>query len=94
MSDRDKGYKTEGNKMGLIQIEKNDVIATKEGQTIRVMAVYMNGDVLSRIEGVDDSEASPMRRPVFANQIARILRKALKSDGLKAQESAEQKAGA
>jgi hypothetical protein len=35
-----------------------------------------------------------MRRPVFANQIARILRKALKSDGLKAQESAEQKAGA
>jgi hypothetical protein len=62
--------------MGLITIDRNDIIATKDGQTVRVLSVYYNGDALSKIEGIDDSEASPMRRPVFAAQIARVLRKA------------------
>ena len=74
--------------MSLITIDKNDVILTKGGQQIRVMAVYMNGNVLSKIEGIDDSEASPMRRPVFSGDILRVLKKGLKSDGLKAQEAA------
>ena len=62
--------------MGLIEIEKGDTIATKDGRTIRVLAVYKNDFALTRIEGIDDSEATPMRRPVFSDQIARLIRKA------------------
>ena len=61
--------------MGAITIERGDIISTKDGQTIRVLSVYYNGDALSKIEGIDDTEACPMRRPVFSNQIARVLKK-------------------
>jgi hypothetical protein len=62
----------------MIQIEKGDIIATKDGQTYRVLSVFMNGDSLTKIEGIDETERSPMRRPVFSNQIAKVLKKAVK----------------
>ena len=76
--------------MALIQIDVGDVISTKEGRTYRVLSVYRNGEQIYKIEGIDDSELTPMRRPVFAHEIGRVLRKALKSDGLKKQEAEAQ----
>jgi hypothetical protein len=58
------------------------------------MSTYYNGDILSRVDAIDDNDPSPMRRVIYSAQIARVLKKALKSDGLKAQEAAAQKAGA
>lgn len=66
--------------MALVEIEKNDIVATKDGRTIRVLAVYKNGDVVSKVEGIDDNEGSPMRRPVFAADILRVVRKAPKAE--------------
>ena len=59
----------------MITVEKGDTVITREGKTVVALAVYYNGDVLSKIEGIDRSEDSPMRRPVFANQIIRVMKK-------------------
>lgn len=75
--------------MALVQIERGDIIATKAGESLRVVSVYYNGNDLSRVDALNDSDPSPMRRPVFSNQIARVLKKAEK-DPIK---SAEDKGG-
>ena len=64
--------------MAAITIERNDIIQTKDGQTLRVMSTYYNAGVLSKIEGVDDNDPCKMRRPVFSAQIARVLKKFVK----------------
>ena len=67
--------------MALIEIEVNDVISTKEGKTYRVLSVYKNGNALYKVEGIDDNELTPMRRPIFSHEIGRVIRKGLKSAG-------------
>ena len=78
--------------MPLIEIEKNDTIVAKDGKMYRVLSVYKNGDVLFKIDGIDDTEPSPMRRPIFSYDIVKVVRKGLKSAGLVAEELAAKKA--
>ena len=61
-----------------MELERNDVIATKDGKTLRVLSIYKTGNEITRIEGVDDNSDSPCRRTVYNNNILRILRKAPK----------------
>ena len=58
-----------------MELGQNDVIATKDGKTLRVLSIYKTGNEVVRIEGIDDSAESPCRRTVYANNILRILRK-------------------
>lgn len=59
-------------------IEKDDVILTKDGHEMRVLRVIMGGNDIQRIECVDDKAESPMRTTIFANNISRVLVKAVK----------------
>ena len=63
----------------LPEIERGDVIATKDGREMRVLTVYKNGNAIHRIEGIDDSVDSPIRTTVYSADITRILRKAKKA---------------
>jgi hypothetical protein len=61
--------------MALPELEANDIISTKDGQSLRILTIYKNGNEVSKIDGIDDNSPSPMRVPVFANNIARIMKK-------------------
>jgi hypothetical protein len=63
-----------------MELERNDVIATKDGKTLRVLSIYKTGNDITRVEGIDDASDSPCRRTVYVNNIQRILRKAKKEE--------------
>ena len=54
---------------------ENDVIATKDGMKLRVLAVRKNGDEINRLEAMDDSSPSPMRINVLRDNFLRIISK-------------------
>ena len=58
----------------LPEIEKNDVILA-HGKNYRVLSVYKPDAVIQRVDGVDDTEESPIRRVIWARDIVRIVRK-------------------
>ena len=58
-----------------MQLDINDVIATKDGKTLRVLSIYRSGGEITRIEGIDDNDDSPCRKTVYVNNLLRILRK-------------------
>lgn len=66
--------------MGLIEIEREDTVIVKDGRSIRVMAVYKTGKQLHRIEGVDDNEPIPTRRPFFFHDIVRVIKREKKKE--------------
>ncbi len=53
----------------------NDIIATKDGQKLRVLSVRNNGPEIVRVEGIDDNCPSPMRTVVLKDNFLRVLRK-------------------
>ena len=64
--------------MALPELEVNDFISTKDGRELRILSLYKTGNEVIRLDGVDDNAPSPMRIVVFANNIARIIKKAPK----------------
>ena len=76
--------------MALPELEVNDIISTKDGRTLRVQRIHKSGNEIIRIDGTDDNAASPMLTPIFANNIARILKK--NAANVKAEKEANQKA--
>ncbi len=64
----------------VLELEKGDYILTKDGRELEVLGIYppaARGNMISRIDGIDHSDPSPMRTPVFAKDILRIVRKAI-----------------
>ena len=60
------------------EIGIGDVIATKDGLTLRVLSVRkVDGNQILRLEGIDDTSESPIRTTVLPNNILRVLRKAV-----------------
>ena len=58
------------------EIGINDIIATKDGLTLRVLSIRkVDGNNILRIEGVDDNSEAPMRTTVLPNNILRIIKK-------------------
>ena len=53
----------------------NDIVATKDGQRLRVLSVKKNGNDVHRLEGIDDTSASPMRTTVLKDNFLRVLQK-------------------
>ena len=51
----------------------NDIIATKDGQKLRVLSVRYSGNDIQRVEGIDDSSPCPMRTNVFKENFLRVL---------------------
>jgi hypothetical protein len=60
--------------MSLPEIEKGDDILA-QGRTFRVLSVYKPDGVIQRVDGVDYSEESPIRRTIWAKDIGRIVKK-------------------
>ena len=56
-------------------VAANDIIATKDGQRLRVLSVRYSGNDIQRVEGIDDSAASPMRVTVMKENFLRVLQK-------------------
>ncbi len=56
------------------EIEKGDVILSN-GRTYRVLSVFKPDGEIKRIDGIDDSEESPLRRTIWAKDINKLLRK-------------------
>ena len=56
-------------------IEINDTIVTKDGATLRVLAVRRDGQEIRRLEGIDDNAPSPMRVTVLKDNFLRLIRK-------------------
>ena len=59
----------------LPEIEKNDVILAF-GKNYRVLSVFKPDGEIKRIDGIDDTEDSPIRRTIWSKDIQRIVRKA------------------
>ena len=60
--------------MGL-DINKGDIIATKEGKEMRVLSVYRPGGDIVRVDCIDDHVESPMRTPIFIKDVLKVLKK-------------------
>ena len=56
-------------------VEVNDIILTKDGQQLRVLAVRRNGPDIQRLEGICDTDPSPMRTTVLKNNFQRVMKK-------------------
>ena len=56
-------------------VEVNDIILTKDGQQLRVLAVRRNGPDIQRVEGICDTDPSPMRVTVLKNNFQRVMKK-------------------
>ena len=61
-------------------IEKGDVIATKDGRSVRVLSVYKPDGIIRKVDAVDDGAESPIREVIFSKDIARILVKRKKPE--------------
>ena len=61
----------------LVEIEKNDVILAN-GKNYRVLSVFKPDGEIKRVDGIDDTEDSPIRRTIWSKDIQRIVRKAPK----------------
>lgn len=61
--------------MGAITIERGDTVITKDGKSYKVESVFYDANILRKVEGVDKTEDSPMRRPIFSDQIVRVMKK-------------------
>jgi hypothetical protein len=59
----------------LVEIEKNDVILAN-GKNYRVLSVFKPDGEIKRVDGIDDTEDSPIRRTIWSKDIQRIVRKA------------------
>ena len=55
-------------------IEKGDTILSN-GKTYRVLSVFKPDGHIQRVDGIDDSEDSPIRRTLYAKDIGKILKK-------------------
>ena len=53
----------------------NDIVSTKDGQTLRILAVKKNGNEVMRLEGINDNDPSPMRTTILKENFLRILKK-------------------
>lgn len=62
----------------LLELEKGDVIITKDGREMQVISIYKPDGKVRRCDCVAVGDESPMRTPVWSENIARILRKAPK----------------
>lgn len=51
----------------------NDIIATKDGQRLRILAIRRNGEEIIRVEGIDDTSSSPIRVTVLKENFLRLL---------------------
>ena len=56
-------------------VEVNDIILTKDGQQLRVLNVRKNGNDIQRVEGICDTDPSPMRVTVLKNNFQRVMKK-------------------
>ena len=56
-------------------VEVNDIILTKDGQQLRVLNVRRNGPDIQRLEGICDTDPSPMRVTVLKNNFQRVMKK-------------------
>ena len=56
-------------------VEVNDIILTKDGQQLRVLNVRRNGPDIQRLEGICDTDPSPMRTTVLKNNFQRFMKK-------------------
>ena len=56
-------------------VEVNDIILTKDGQQLRVLNVRRNGPDIQRLEGICDTDPSPMRTTVLKNNFQRVMKK-------------------
>lgn len=57
-------------------LEKGDTILTRKGREMKVIAIHIVDKKIVRVDAIDMSEPSPLRTPVQAIDIVRILRKA------------------
>ena len=62
----------------LIEIEKGDTIALKDGRSVRVLSVYRPAGTIVRVDCIDDGDPNAMRFAAFSKDIARILKKAVR----------------
>ena len=56
-------------------VEVNDIILTKDGQQLRVLNVRRNGPDIQRLEGICDTDPSPMRTTVLKKNFQRVMKK-------------------
>ncbi len=59
----------------LPELEKGDVIITKDGREMRILSVYKPDGQVKRVDCVEEKSENPMRTPIFSENIGRILRK-------------------
>jgi hypothetical protein len=64
--------------MALPELERNDVVLTKDGREMRILSIYKSNNTVHRVEAVDDSKDIPTRTTIYANNIMKILRKHIK----------------
>ena len=60
----------------LIELEKGDVILCKDGREMQVLSIYKPDGTVRRCDCVEVGVDTPMRTPIWAENISKILRKA------------------
>lgn len=60
-------------------IEKGDSILSN-GKTYRVLSVFKPDGEIKRVDGIDDSEDSPIRRTILLKDIGKLLKKGPKKN--------------
>lgn len=59
-----------------VTVEVGDRIINKDGLSLRVLAIFKSGNIIHRVECIDDADTTPTRMTVFRGDIVKLFKKA------------------